>query len=205
MHYVHKAFVVRRLLGSEEFASATGPDKGEGAIGPIQEGAHAFTEGCHWRGRSAPCCRRDCVAFSFRRPADLALDKRASRPGPLAGVARQFTGQVFECMKKMAPPRGRPLAEHVWWEGEGWVHVATGAPFDRERYVAGVRRRQAECEKRRYWDSSGVRDRRLQRTKTLAAKRMATKRRRRVEQLTVDQVRSEAPEAGGLKKPDVKE
>ena len=102
-------------------------------------------------------------------------------------------------MKKMAPPPGRPLAEHVWKEGFGWVHAATGELFDQAIYMAGVHRRQAECERRRYWDpSTGVRERRLQRTK-----RVATKRRRRAEQLTLDRVRSDTPEIyEGLKEID---
>ena len=61
----------------------------------------------------------------------------------------------------MARPQGRPLAEHVWRDG-GWYHAVTGKPFNEEVYIAGVRRRQAECERRRYWDvCSGTRQRRL--------------------------------------------
>ena len=86
----------------------------------------------------------------------------------------------------MARPPGRPLVEHVWRDG-AWVHVATGQPFDPVRYVAGVKRRQAECQRRRYWDeSTGARQRRLARAKAVAGKR-----RRRTEQLTLDQARSD--------------
>ena len=85
----------------------------------------------------------------------------------------------------MARPTGRPLAERVWQEG-GWVHAITGEPFCREVYKAGVRRRQADCERRRYWDlSTGVRERRLQRTKNMATKHWGPPK-----QLTLDQVRS---------------
>ena len=64
----------------------------------------------------------------------------------------------------MARPQGRPLAEHVWRDG-GWYHAVTGKPFNEEVYIAGVRRRQAECELRRYWDdASGTRKRRLMRS-----------------------------------------
>ena len=86
----------------------------------------------------------------------------------------------------MARPPGRPLAEHVWRDG-AWVHVATGQPFDPVRYLAGVKRRQAECQRRRYWDeSTGARQRRLARAKAVGGKR-----RRRAEQLTLDQARSD--------------
>ena len=47
----------------------------------------------------------------------------------------------------MARPQGRPPAEHVWRDG-GWYHTVTGKPFNEEVYIAGVRRRQAECERR---------------------------------------------------------
>ena len=70
----------------------------------------------------------------------------------------------------MARPQGRPLAEHVWRDG-GWYHTVTGKPFNEEVYIAGVRRRQAECERRRYWDdASGTRERRLMRSMRDAAK-----------------------------------
>ena len=71
----------------------------------------------------------------------------------------------------MARPQGRPLAEHVWRDG-GWYHAVTGKPFNEEAYIAGVRRRQADCERRRYWDdASGTRKRRLLRSMREAAKR----------------------------------
>ena len=88
----------------------------------------------------------------------------------------------------MARPPGRPLVEHVWREDGAWVHAASGEPFDPVRYVAGVKRRQAECQRRRYWDeSTGARQRRLARAKAVGG-------RRRAEQLTLDQVRSDASE-----------
>ena len=76
----------------------------------------------------------------------------------------------------MAWPQGRPLAEHVWRDG-GWYHAVTGEPFNEEVYIAGVRRRQAECERRRYWnDSSGTRQRRLLRSMRDAANRPRKRR-----------------------------
>ena len=83
----------------------------------------------------------------------------------------------------MARPRGRPLAEHVWRDGE-WYHAVTGKPFNEEVYIAGVRRRQAKCERRRYWDdSSGTRQRRLLRTMRDAANK--PRKRRAAMQLTL--------------------
>ena len=71
----------------------------------------------------------------------------------------------------MARPQGRPLVEHVWRDN-GWFHEVTKKPFDQEVYIAGVRRRQAECERRRYWDdTSGTRKRRLLRSMRDAANR----------------------------------
>ena len=46
----------------------------------------------------------------------------------------------------------------------------TGKPFNEEVYIAGVRRRQADCERRRD-DASGTRKRRLLRSMREAAKR----------------------------------
>ena len=92
----------------------------------------------------------------------------------------------------MARPQGRPLAEHVWHDG-AWYHAVTGKPFNEEVYIAGVRRRQAECERRRYWDpSTGVRERQRERKKMLAAAR-PLKRTRDGEQLTFDHMRSGSP------------
>ncbi len=96
----------------------------------------------------------------------------------------------------MARPTGRPLAEHVWQEGR-WVYAITGEPFCQEVYEAGVRRRRADCERRRYWDlSTGTRERRLQRAKQVAIKRRrhasgagARQSRARGQQLTLEQVR----------------
>ena len=88
-------------------------------------------------------------------------------------------------------PQGRPLAEHVWRGGE-WLHATTGMPFDINVYKVGVLRRQAACERRRYWDpSTGVRVRQRERKKMLAAKRV--KRTRDGEQQTLDHVRSRSP------------
>jgi hypothetical protein len=86
----------------------------------------------------------------------------------------------------MACPRGRPLAEHEWRE-DTWFHAMTGMPFNEEVYKAGVLRRQAVCERRRYWDlSTGTRERRLLRDRREAA---ARPRKRRATQLTLDQAR----------------
>ena len=82
--------------------------------------------------------------------------------------------------------------EHVWRGGE-WLHAATGMPFDEDVYKAGVLRRQAACERRRYWDPSrGVRERQRERNKMLAAAR-PLKRTRDGEQLTFDHVLSGSP------------
>ena len=82
--------------------------------------------------------------------------------------------------------------EHVWRGGE-WLHATTGMPFDEDVYKAGVLRRQAACERRRYWDpSTGVRERQRERNKMLAAAR-PLKRTRDGEQLTLDHVRSGSP------------
>ena len=76
----------------------------------------------------------------------------------------------------MARPQSRQLAEYVWRDG-GWYHAVTGEPFNEEVYIAGVRRRQAECERRRYWDdSSGTRQRRLLRSMRDAANRPRKRR-----------------------------
>ena len=106
-------------------------------------------------------------------------------------------------MKEMAPcqrswpaalplmprPLGRPFAEYAWQEG-CWVHATTGEPFSQATYRAGVLRRQAECERRRYWDAStGTRERRLQRTRREAAARPRKRRAAQLTQLTLDHVR----------------
>ena len=89
-------------------------------------------------------------------------------------------------------PQGRPLAEYTWRGGE-WLHAMTGKPFDVNVYRAGVLRRQAACERRRYWDpSTGVRQRQRERNKMLAAAKLV-KRKRHGEQLTLDHVRSRSP------------
>ena len=91
----------------------------------------------------------------------------------------------------MKRPQGRPLAEHIWRDG-GWYHTVTGEPFNQDVYFAGVRRRQAECERRRYWDSAtGTRQRRLLRSMRAAASR--PRKRRTAMQLTLqDEPRSVA-------------
>ena len=91
----------------------------------------------------------------------------------------------------MVRPQGRPLAEHVWRDG-GWYHAVTGEPFSKDVYFVGVRRRHAECERRRYWDdTSGTRQRRLLRSMRDAANR--PRKRRTAMQLTLqDEPRSVA-------------
>ena len=82
--------------------------------------------------------------------------------------------------------------EHVWRGGE-WLHATTGMPFDEDVYQAGVLRRQAACERRKYWDpTTGVRERQRERNKTLAAAK-PLKRKLHGEQLTLDCVRSVSP------------
>ena len=86
----------------------------------------------------------------------------------------------------MARPQGRPLAEHFWRDG-GWYHAVTGKPFTEEVYIAGVLRRRAECERRRYWDdTSSTRQRRLLRSMRDAANR--PRKRRATMQLTLDDI-----------------
>ena len=89
----------------------------------------------------------------------------------------------------MPRPLGKPFAEYAWQEG-CWVHATTGEPFSQATYRAGVLRRQAECERRRYWDAStGTRERRLQRTRREAAARPRKRRATQLTQLTLDHVR----------------
>ena len=84
----------------------------------------------------------------------------------------------------MTRPQGRPLAEHFWRNG-GWYHAVTGKPFNEEVYIAGVRRRQAECERRRYWDdTSGTRQPRLLHSMRDAANR--PRKRHAAMQLTLE-------------------
>ena len=92
----------------------------------------------------------------------------------------------------MARPHGRPLAEHVWRDG-AWYNAVTGEPFSKDVYFVGVRRRQAECERRRYWDdTSGTRRRRLLRSMREAAKR--PRKRRSAMQLTLESAPRSAEE-----------
>ena len=92
----------------------------------------------------------------------------------------------------MARPQGRPLAEHVWRDG-AWYHAVTGEPFNKDAYFAGVRRRQAECERRRYWDdTSSTRQRRLLRSMRDAANR--PRKRRADMQLRLESVPRSAAE-----------
>ena len=100
--------------------------------------------------------------------------------------------RLYKSNGAMARPPGRPLVEHVWRGGE-WLHATTGVPFDEGAYKAGVLRRQAACERRRYWDpSTGVRERQRERNKVLAAAR-TLKRTRDGEQLTLDHLRPGIP------------
>ena len=107
-------------------------------------------------------------------------------------LAWPCTFRLYEENDAMVRPHGRPLVEHLWRDGE-WLHVATGMPFDEDVYRAGVLRRQAACERRRYWDpSTGVWDGQRERNKLLAAAR-PLKRKRHAEQLALDHVRSDNP------------
>ena len=84
------------------------------------------------------------------------------------------------------------LVEHLWRDS-GWYHAVTEKPFDQEVYIAGVRRRQAECERRRYWDdTSGTRKRRLLRSTRDVANRPC--KRRAAMQLTLESVPRSAAE-----------
>ena len=47
-------------------------------------------------------------------------------------------------------PRGRPPQDYVWDEIIGYVHLETGAPFDREVQRAVLRARKTAIERRRY-------------------------------------------------------
>ena len=99
----------------------------------------------------------------------------------------------------MARPQGRPMVEYLWRDS-GWYHAVTEKPFDQEVYIAGVRRRQAECERRRYWDdTSGTRTRRLLRSMRDAANR--PRKRRAAMQLTLESVPRSAAELRQQKSP----
>ena len=64
----------------------------------------------------------------------------------------------------VAPPRGRPPHNYVWDPEVEYVHLDTGAPFDRDAQKAVLRARKTAIERRRYWDAAkGVRARRLRR------------------------------------------
>ena len=102
----------------------------------------------------------------------------------------------------MARPQGWPLADHVWRDG-GRHHAVTGKPFNEEVYVAGVRRRQAECERRRYWnDASGTRQRRLQRSMRDAAHRSRKRRAAMQTTLSAAELRRSLKVASHLEHPE---
>ena len=92
-------------------------------------------------------------------------------------------------------PVGRPPIDYEWKEG-GWVHVVTGARYTYEAYMAGVRKRQREFEKRRYWDeTTGTRYRRRTRTLRIAASRASARPRKPRQATLLEQVRSDPPDA----------
>jgi len=62
----------------------------------------------------------------------------------------------------MAPPTGRPIKQHVWHDGRGWVHHDTGVDFDAVSHAQQVRAAKLECMHRLYWERGG-RARRLAR------------------------------------------
>ena len=63
----------------------------------------------------------------------------------------------------MAPPRGRPPADHVWDDVRGgWAHAVTGEDFDAEAHSHLVRAKKHGCMQTLYWEKGG-RTRRLAR------------------------------------------
>ena len=68
-------------------------------------------------------------------------------------------------------PRGRPPLNYVWDGEHGYVHVQTGALFDRRAQLTVMRARKTAIERRRYWDPvKDVRTRRLLRCQDATAK-----------------------------------
>ena len=93
-------------------------------------------------------------------------------------------------------PVGRPPIDYEWKEEGDWFHVVTGARYTYEAYKAGIRKRQRELEKRRYWDeSTGTRERRRTRTLRAAAARASARPRKPRQATLLEQVRSDPPDA----------
>ena len=96
-------------------------------------------------------------------------------------------------------PTGRPPIGYEWKDGVGWIRTATGEPYTFEAYIADVRKRQRDLERRRYHDeSTGTRARRRLRTEREAAakareREAAAKSSKRPRQQTLDQVRWDTP------------
>ena len=68
-------------------------------------------------------------------------------------------------------PRGRPPLNYVWDEEQGYVHLETGTPFDRDVQKIVLRARKTAIERRRYWDlAKNVRARRLLRCQNASRK-----------------------------------
>ena len=99
-------------------------------------------------------------------------------------------------------PAGRPPIGYEWKDGVGWIRTATGEPYTFETYIADVRKRQRDLERRKYHDeSTGTRARRRLRTEREAAakareREAAAKARKRhaTRQLTLDHLRDNAPQ-----------
>ena len=68
-------------------------------------------------------------------------------------------------------PRGRPPLNYVWDGEHGYVHIQTGALFDRDVQQTVLRARKTASERRRYWDpAKDVRARRLLRRRVAMTK-----------------------------------
>ena len=84
-------------------------------------------------------------------------------------------------------PVGRPPIGYEWKDGVGWIRTATGEPYTFEAYIADVRKRQRDLERRRYHDpSTGTRARRRLRTEREAENKPC--KRRQTRQLTLHHV-----------------
>ena len=166
------------------------------------DGAQLHRSSRVWRDRTGPRARKMVPRQPFtsltRRGEDTL---RSSLPAIM--------------LSAMTAPQGRRPVGYAWDADRAcWASYTTGEPLDDATYMEGVRARRRACDRRRYWDeSTGVRQRRKLRAR-VARKRPLKPvqgtldgllRRRRAAQLTLDHAHSEAPETGGLKKPDVKE
>ena len=73
-------------------------------------------------------------------------------------------------------PVGRPPVGHKFVDG-GWVHEATGAPYDAQKRAAAAHARKLACLRKLYWERGG-RQKRLD--------RYVRKRKPKLAQLTLE-------------------